>query len=323
MPDTTTTWTTDLKASAVKAARAKATAIDHHVTAGNRQFALAALDLESVYRFYLQGDKERLTNYLATEVRGIKPNMGYVYVQAGRVMRNPEAVGLDKAKAEGMAVQALAQFDRYVPTPGMDEAKAAEAKAEAVALIEADTAKAEAEGRKPLTADSLRETSKAIKAEATGEAPEDPTERRTGNIAMKLRDSYRDEVLTAVQILHDDKAGGYFAAFQFIAAKAAEWGAQYGAVTPAALNRLADEWTVDRKAAALAEARKAKATEAKAAKADEVQAALDTLRPAPAVAPAAQVKDTPKPAAPKRTNRRKAAGGTAALVAANAPRNGQ
>lgn len=322
--NTTPQWQTDLTAKAVSAAKAKAVSIDGHCDKASREYGLAALELELVYRHWLKGDKDRLASFCEAEVRGIKASMAYQYVQAGRVLRDPEAVGLDKDQAATMAVKALAQFDRFL-APGAPAEDQAEAKAEAVKLIETETAKAVTEGRKALTSEGLIATAKEIKAEATGEPVEDPTERRTGNIAAKLKESYRSTVTEAYRLAQDGQRGGFFMATAMVAQFAAEAGATHGAVTPAALARIEAEWLVDRKTEAAARIIKEKKAEAEAKDRAKVQASIETLRPAPAKAPAPAVKAVAKAKAPaKRTSRKaKAAGGTAALVAANAPADGQ
>lgn len=307
-------WQAGLTAKAIEAATNKAASIDAHVSAGNKEYGKAALDLELVHRHYLKGDKARLTSYCESEVRGIKASMAYVYVQAGRVLRNPEAAGLTADTAATMAVQALAIFDRYL-VPDDSEAQA-QATEEAKALVTANVTEAKAQGTKALTAEGLRESVKALRSEADGEAPTDATDRKTGNIASKLRDELAKAIGEA-EARRTEK--GPLAGWYYLA-KWCATNAQYGPVTPAAIDRLYIE----------AQAAKMQADKAQA-KADreaaKMAADVDTLRPpvkakaTPKATP--KVTEAPKAKAPKRTNRATKATGTAALVKANAPENGK
>lgn len=309
---TVTSWTSDLTAAVIASARAKAESFNSHVSAASRQYVLAAVDAEVIYRHYLKGDKTRLTSFFADEIIGVKPSMAYVYVQAGRVYRQADKVGLTKEDCDGMAVQALAMFDRYLTSE--------DPKAEAAVLITADKAlsdSAEAEGkvRKNLTRDGLQEVLAAAKAAEAGDTA-DPTDRKVGNIAGKLRDTLQAAIVQACT-MEDRLAAGYA-----VAKWTAENG-QYGPLTGQAVERLYIEAAAARKQADRQAAKAEAEAEAKAAEAAKVAAAVDQLKPAPRPKPAPKVSaSSPKPA-PKRTNRKPKNTGTAALVAANAPTDGK
>ncbi len=293
-----TSWTTDLTASAVKACKATAQSISAHADAAQRQYVLAAIDAEKVYRHYLKGDEARLVDYFSAEVRGIKASMAMVYVRAGRTYRLKDTLGLTKVQADGMSVHALAQMQGYASSS--DEEKVAEG----LAIIAADaaaTVAAEAEGktRKPLTKEGLLEVKQALKAEADGTEPEDKVGKRIGRIAAKLADEFRSFCKVAEATRQVD---GPIAAYVSIARQYAEWGAQYGAATPLAIDKLAAEWEHDREVQAKQEAAKQRKAEREAKQAEAKQAELAaSVAMLTEAKPPAKVTPTPAKRSPRKT----------------------
>lgn len=294
-----TSWFQDLTASAVKACKATAESISAHADAAQRQYVLAAIDAEKIYRHYLKGDEARLVAYFEAEVRGIKASMAMVYVRAGRTYRLRDTLGLTKAQCDAMSVHALAQLQAYASSS--DEEKVAEG----VAILAADaaaTVAAEAEGktRKPLTKEGLLEVKQALKAEADGTEPVDKVGKRIGRIESKLRDEVRSAFHSMRAIAADTSdAGGDVAAFLYALRLGAEWGAAHGASTPLAIDGLAAEWEKDReKQARVVAAAKRKADrEAKQAEeaAAKLTAAIDQVRPPVKVTPTEAKRTERKP----------------------------
>lgn len=293
-------WYSDLTAQAVKACKAKAESITAHADNAQRQFVLAAIDAESVYRHYLKSDEPRLVAYFEDQVRGIKASMAMVYVRAGRTYRLRDTLGLTKAQADAMSVHALSTFAPYAASA--DEAKVDEG----LAIIKRDAelteaAKAEGKTRKPLTKEGIFEAKGQLKAEAGGTEPVDKVSRMRGNIEGKLRDEFVPLFDKAEALRNDAKAGGAPAAYVMVAKQFAAWGAQYGALTPEAIDTLDAAWLVQRVAEAKAAKAKATKAETEAAKQADVQANAQLLagKPAESVKPEATV----KPVQAKRGNR--------------------
>ncbi len=293
-----TSWFADLTADVVKSCKAKAESINAHVDAGTKQFVLAAIDAELVYRHYLKGDEARLVAYFAAEVKGIKASMAGVYVRAGRAYRLRDTLGLTKAECDAMSVHSLALLAPYAASA--DEDKVAEGKA--IIALDAElteAAKAEGKTRKPRGKEGLLEAKQVIKAEANGDEPVDQATRRIGRIESKLRDLIRGEFTKAEATRSDSSDGGPVVAYLQVLRLGAEWGAAHGAATPLAIDGLGAEWAEDRaKQARVAKQAKAKADrEAKAAEAKqaELAASFDQVRPPTKVTPTEAKRTERKP----------------------------
>lgn len=286
MPETITTWTEGLTASATKNATSAATHIQRHLDRGAKEILLAAIGLEKVYRLYLKGDKAKLTAYAEDKLNGIGGSMAYVYIQAAMAHKAFAGSAIPKATADAMSIRALATIGRYAEP---------EKQAEGRKVIAAEVKAAKAEGRKALSMEGLQATVTVHKAKAAtdaGETPSDPNEKRTGNIAAKLRDSLRDAFT---------KAGGgdEVARKMFVAGVrfGAVSGAMHGAVTALAVDRLDLEWQAEKVAALVLKNRAQVAGE-------KIADAFSVIAPEKKAKPEATVVTVkPKATPPKRSGR--------------------